>query len=110
MGSLGPAEILVILVVALIVLGPERLPEAARKVGQFVGEMRRIGAGFQAELRDAMYVPPSADATAPSYDSISGAGSPPAPGAPPGPSADTPVAPAPEPPPAARPDDPTELP
>lgn len=45
-----------ILVVALIVLGPERLPEAARQVGRFVGELRRIGAGFQAEMRDAMNV------------------------------------------------------
>ena len=84
MGTLGPAELLVILLVALIVLGPERLPDAARKVGNFIGEIRRMGAGFQAELRDAMTVP-----------------TPPATGAPPGPSPDVDVAP----PPPARPDD-----
>lgn len=96
MGTLGPAEILVILLVALIVLGPERLPEAARKVGQFVGEVRKIGSGFQAELRDAMNVQsPSPNATAAT----------PAPDAPPGPGPDVDVAPAPAPPPPSRPDD-----
>jgi TatA/E family protein of Tat protein translocase len=57
MGSLGAPEILVILVVALLVLGPERLPEAARQVGRAVSEMRRISSGFQSELRDAMQTP-----------------------------------------------------
>jgi Tat protein translocase TatB subunit len=98
MGTLGPAEILVILLVALIVLGPDRLPEAARKVGQFVGEVRKIGSGFQSELRDAMHVPEGT--TAPSSSA--------APGAPPGPSAEVDVAPAPPPP--ARPDPPDQLP
>lgn len=53
MGSVGGAEILVILFVALIVLGPDKLPEAAKKLGGFIGEMRRISSGFQAELRSA---------------------------------------------------------
>ncbi|HUP85489.1 MAG TPA: Sec-independent protein translocase protein TatB [Acidimicrobiales bacterium] len=57
MGSLGAPEILVILVVALLVLGPERLPEAARQVGRAVAEMRRMSSGFQAEIRDAMQTP-----------------------------------------------------
>ena len=57
MGSLGGAEILVILVVALLVLGPERLPEAARQVGRVMAEVRRMSSGFQAEIRDAMQTP-----------------------------------------------------
>ena len=57
MGSLGGAEILVILVVALLVLGPERLPEAARQVGRVMSEVRRMSSGFQAEIRDAMQTP-----------------------------------------------------
>lgn len=65
MGSIGAPEILVILVVALIVLGPERLPEAARQVGRFVGELRRIGAGFQAEVREAMNVSPTSQRAVP---------------------------------------------
>jgi sec-independent protein translocase protein TatA len=36
----GPLELLVILAVALIVLGPQRLPEAARSVGRGMRELR----------------------------------------------------------------------
>jgi sec-independent protein translocase protein TatB len=50
-------ELLVILVVALLVLGPTKLPEAMRKVGGAVGELRRMSSGFQAELRDALQEP-----------------------------------------------------
>src|SRR5687768_14833203 len=57
MPNLGPGEILVILVVALVVLGPEKLPAAARNVGRFLGEFRRMSSGFQAELRDALQEP-----------------------------------------------------
>jgi sec-independent protein translocase protein TatA len=39
--SLGPAEILVILVVALLVFGPHRLPEVGRQVGRTMREFRR---------------------------------------------------------------------
>lgn len=54
MGNLGGGEILVILLLALIVLGPQRLPEAARQIGRFMGELRRISTGFQRELRSAL--------------------------------------------------------
>jgi sec-independent protein translocase protein TatA len=36
----GPLEMLVILVVALLVLGPQRLPEAARSVGRGMRELK----------------------------------------------------------------------
>ncbi|HEV3352499.1 MAG TPA: twin-arginine translocase TatA/TatE family subunit [Acidimicrobiales bacterium] len=52
--SLGPAEILVILVVALIVLGPKRLPEAGRQIGKFVSEVRHWSTAVQAEIRDVI--------------------------------------------------------
>ncbi len=50
-----------ILLVALIVLGPTKLPPAVRQVGKFVGEIRRMGQGFQQELREASK--PLAEAT-----------------------------------------------
>lgn len=53
MGNLGGMEVLVILLVALIVLGPTKLPPAVRQIGKVVGEFRRIGQGFQQELREA---------------------------------------------------------
>ena len=75
MGSIGAPEILVILVVALIVLGPNRLPEAARQVGRAMSEFRRISAGFQAELRDAINPPvvsaPPASSAAPAAETPS---------------------------------------
>ena len=52
--SLGPAEILVILVVALIVLDPKRLPEAGRQIGRFVSEVRHWSSAVQAEIRDVI--------------------------------------------------------
>lgn len=57
MGSIGPAEIIVVLVIGLIVLGPNRLPEAARQIGKAVTEFRRMSSGLQAEVRDAFADP-----------------------------------------------------
>ena len=51
--SLGPAEILVILVVALIVLGPKRLPEAGRQVGKALSEVRRWSQDVKYEMSQA---------------------------------------------------------
>lgn len=53
MFNVGGGELLVILLVALIVLGPQRLPDAARQVGRVMGDIRRISTGFQQELKDA---------------------------------------------------------
>ena len=52
-GSIGPLEVLIVLVVALLVLGPQKLPDAARSLGRAIGEVRRYTAGFQNEIRDA---------------------------------------------------------
>jgi Tat protein translocase TatB subunit len=55
--NVGTPELLLILLVALVVLGPTKLPDAARQVGRAVAELRRLSSGFQAELRDAMEAP-----------------------------------------------------
>ena len=39
-GQVGTGEILVVLIIALIVLGPKRLPQVARSVGRTVREFR----------------------------------------------------------------------
>lgn len=57
MGNIGPGEILVILVAALIILGPKRLPEAARQMGKAMAEFRRVSSGLQSEMRDAFSEP-----------------------------------------------------
>ena len=53
MFNIGGGEFVVIALIALIVLGPQRLPEAARQVGKAMGDLRRISSGFQNELKSA---------------------------------------------------------
>jgi len=48
--SVGPAEILVILIVALLVFGPQRLPEVGRQVGAAVRELRKMQDAVRGEL------------------------------------------------------------
>lgn len=55
--NIGGMEVLFVMVVALVVLGPTKLPEAARHVGTWVTEIRRISAGFQREFREAIQEP-----------------------------------------------------
>jgi sec-independent protein translocase protein TatB len=57
MFNVGGGEFLVILLIALIVLGPQKLPEAARQVGNVARELKRMSASFQSELRQAMDEP-----------------------------------------------------
>lgn len=40
-GSIGISELLIILVVALIVIGPKRLPEVAKTLGKGLAEFKR---------------------------------------------------------------------
>jgi sec-independent protein translocase protein TatB len=54
MFNVGGGEILVILLLALLVLGPDKLPEYARKAGRYMNEFRRLTGGFQEEFRQAM--------------------------------------------------------
>jgi len=51
--NVGGWEVLVILLLALIVLGPERLPEAARQVGKMVSTVRGMANGFTREFQEA---------------------------------------------------------
>lgn len=61
MFNVGGGEILVIMVLALIVLGPDKLPEAARQAGKYLSEFRRMSSGFQQEIRSAMDLNPLND-------------------------------------------------
>ena len=54
MPSLGPAEILVILVVALLVFGPNKMPEIGRQVARGVREFRRVQQHLSSELQSVV--------------------------------------------------------
>lgn len=51
------SEIIIILLVALIVLGPEKLPDAIRRFTKLYAEVRKMSTGFQSELRNALDEP-----------------------------------------------------
>src|ERR1700730_2734067 len=54
MPSLGPAEILVVLVIALLVFGPNKMPEIARQVAKGMREFKRVQQHLKSELRDVV--------------------------------------------------------
>jgi sec-independent protein translocase protein TatB len=55
--NLQGSEIIVILLLALVILGPEKLPDAVRKFAQTYGELKKMGNGFQSELRSVLDEP-----------------------------------------------------
>ena len=54
MFDVGFWEILFILILALVIIGPERLPGAARQVGFFVGKARRYIEGVRSEVESEL--------------------------------------------------------
>ena len=56
MFDVGFWEILLILILALLVIGPERLPGAARKAGFFIGKARRYIEGVRSEVESELDV------------------------------------------------------
>lgn len=57
MFNLQGSEIIFILLLALVVLGPEKLPSAIRKFTQTYAEIRKMGTGFQTELKSVLDEP-----------------------------------------------------
>ena len=57
MFNLQGSEIIVILLLALVVLGPEKLPDAVRKFTQTYNELKKMSTGFQSELKSALDEP-----------------------------------------------------
>jgi len=51
--GIGAEELILVLIVALLVLGPERLPRVARDVGRVVGDLRRTSDEFREEFLQA---------------------------------------------------------
>jgi Tat protein translocase TatB subunit len=49
--GIGPGELVLILVIAVIFLGPDKIPEVARTIGKMTRELKQITEGFESELR-----------------------------------------------------------
>jgi sec-independent protein translocase protein TatB len=58
---LSPAKLLVILVVALVVLGPDKLPKVAKQLGSLWADIRRYREKLESEVRSSFPDLPSAD-------------------------------------------------
>ncbi len=53
MFDIGAAELLVIVIVAILVIGPKEMPRAMRTAGRWIGQIRRVSAHFRTGI-DAM--------------------------------------------------------
>ncbi|MYB96070.1 twin-arginine translocase TatA/TatE family subunit [Candidatus Poribacteria bacterium] len=53
MGGIGGIEIFIILVVALVIFGPQKLPEMGRSLGKAIREFKSAGTELQDELTKA---------------------------------------------------------
>jgi sec-independent protein translocase protein TatA len=56
--DVGGPEILMILLVALLLFGSQRLPELARNLGKSIREFKKATSGLEEELKRAIEAPP----------------------------------------------------
>lgn len=57
MFNIEGSELIFLLLIALVILGPEKLPEAIRKFTKGYAEFKKMASGFQGELRDVLDEP-----------------------------------------------------
>jgi len=58
--GIGPGELLLILLLALIIFGPRRLPEIAKAVGKSIREFRQVSQELTTQVRDELQAAPDA--------------------------------------------------
>ena len=63
MFNIGPTELIIILVLALIVFGPTRLPEIGRSIGRSLREFRRASDEIRGEIERDLDVDETAHRT-----------------------------------------------
>lgn len=59
LGNIGPLEIIVVLIIALVVFGPKRLPELGRSLGRGIREFRGSVTGDHDHDDDERPSPPT---------------------------------------------------
>src|SRR3982751_1694665 len=55
-GSIGMPELVIILVIALIIFGPRKLPELGRSLGKSIGEFKKASNELQRTLEDEIRI------------------------------------------------------
>ncbi len=64
-GTIGTMELVVILVIALMVFGPRKLPELGRSIGKSLGEFKRASNDLRNTLEEEIHVEEQARTTKP---------------------------------------------
>jgi sec-independent protein translocase protein TatA len=54
LGNIGPWELALILLIAIIFFGPSKLPDIAKGLGNAVNEFKQASSGSQKQFQDAM--------------------------------------------------------
>src|SRR3954470_19285679 len=62
-GSVGMPELLIILVIALIIFGPRKLPELGRSLGKSLGEFKRASNELRNTLEEEVRIEEQREAT-----------------------------------------------
>lgn len=57
MFNMTGSEVMFLLIIGLVVLGPEKLPDAIRRVGRLYAELKRMSSGVQTDFRKVMEEP-----------------------------------------------------
>jgi sec-independent protein translocase protein TatB len=58
--NFSPEKILLLLVIALVVMGPQHLPHAAKSLGKMIGQLRQMTGSLQNEVTSALAEPKEA--------------------------------------------------
>lgn len=54
MSGIGGSEFILLCLIGLLILGPERLPRVARQLGSWIGKARQMTRGLQRQLEDEL--------------------------------------------------------
>jgi sec-independent protein translocase protein TatB len=54
MSGIGSSELIILLLIGLIILGPKRLPQIANQLGSWIGQARRMTRAMKRQLEDEL--------------------------------------------------------
>ncbi len=55
--GMGPSELIIILILALVIFGPKRLPEIAKSIGKAIGELKKASRDMQSAVQKDLVEP-----------------------------------------------------
>ena len=82
-GSIGMPELIIILVIALIIFGPRKLPELGRSLGKSIGEFKRASNELRSTLEEEIRIEEQRERTTTTAAATPAAATPPSPTPPP---------------------------